>query len=146
MASSLTRFPLTLGDTTFQLSPLDDNSHESLDEWVRERYVEQTTKFIKALTSKEDKELALNVAYSKASELTWLSSYGAKMIGTVDGMAQLLYELARKNHPEVTQKTMRELMLDPNNVAKVNAKFMHMHPLKKAPTKKKRPSRRKKST
>ena len=127
MVASSLRHPITLGDKTYQVSPLDDDSLIALDEYVRAKFVARTAPLIEALKSEKDKQLAFAVAFRQSFALTWLSGEGAKTIGTVDGMAHLLYEGVRKNHPEVTVEELRRALFDPVNVRKANAVFTELN-------------------
>lgn len=145
VASSLTRHPITIGDKTYDMSPLDDAAHDSLDEWVRSKYVERNVGYLEKLQDK-DKALAFKVAYDQAASLSWMSPFGARLMGTVEGVARLLYEGIRKNHPDITFEQLKKEMLDPDNIAKANAAFRHLNMPDKKGVKTKRASRKRKST
>lgn len=135
MVASSLRHPITIGNNTYEVSPLDDDSHMALDEWVRSKYIERNVQLLAALPQ-ADKELALKVAYSEAATVTWLSGFGARLMGTVEGVAQLLYEGVRKNHPDVTPKMLKKDLMRPENLAKANAAFKHLNDPDPPPNKK----------
>lgn len=154
MVASGLRHPITIGGRTYEVSPLDDDSHLSLDEWVRAQYINRNVKLLAALPQ-ADKELALRVAYSEAATISWMSGFGARLMGTIEGVAQLLYEGVRKNHPDVTPQMLKKDLMSPENIAKANAAFKHLNdpdPPKKGAQRKKQlkakrsPSRKKRST
>lgn len=143
---------MKLGDKTFEVSPLNDASRDALDEWVRSKFVERVSPIINSLTSEKDKAIALDRAYDKALSLTWMSGEGAKLMGTVEGVARMLYEGVRQNHPDLTYEALCELLFDPENIRKANAIFRELNVrrgAKQEPPKKpksKSPLPRKKST
>lgn len=154
MVASTVRHPIKLGDKEYQVSPIDDSGREALDEWVRAKYVERISPLINAMKSEADKILAIDRAFAQASKMTWLSGEGAQMMGTVEGVARLLYEGIRKNHPEVTIEDFRAELFNSENIMKANAVFRELNTnrvkreaaaAEKSPGKRRR-SPRKKST
>lgn len=127
VASSTVRHPLQIGDKTYDVSPLTDEARENLDEWVRSKFVERASKLIEQMRTDSDKELGFKVAFRQAASLSWLSGEGAKMIATVDGMARMLYEGIRPNHPEVEYEALRKECFDPSIIMRVNATFNDLH-------------------
>lgn len=147
MVASGIRHPITIGDKTYEISPLNDESHLSLDEWVKSKYIQAVVKLNAALPQ-EDRAEALNVAYKEISTLSWMSGFGAKLMGTVEGVAQLLYEGIRINDPSIKPAQLAKDLLNPENMALANAAFRRLNvpDLKKATVKTRSRSRKKKST
>jgi hypothetical protein len=157
VARSLTRHPITINGITYQMSPLDDIGHDSLDEWAKAKYVESTAAIL-AKVPEADKALAYKVAYQEAAHITFMSDYGSRLMRTVEGVAQLLYEGIRRNHPEVTPEFLRKALIEgagSDNIEKVTAAFEHLNlpdekesssPKAARLARRKRPSPKKKST
>lgn len=154
MVASTVKHPITLGDKTYDVSPINDVGREALDEWVRAQYVARVTPLIDKLKSEADKILAIDRAFEKAASLTWMSGEGAAMMATVDGVARLLFEGIRVNHPDVSIQEFRSELFDPANIMKANAIFRELNTnrLKREVAEttsvpgKQQPSRKKKST
>jgi hypothetical protein len=151
MVASSVRHPIVIGDKTYDVSPLSDEGREAMDEWVRAKFVERITPIIDALKNRQDREAALDRAFTRAFEITWMSEEGSKLIGTVEGVAKLLYEGIRPNHPDVTFDELKQQMFSAENVDKANAIFRELNirrnkEAKPDPGKKPSRSPRKKST
>lgn len=154
MASAV-RQPILIGNRTYECSALDDNARESLDNWVRERYYEIAASMFEKITKADIREQAMAVAMKEALTLTWMSGEGARLIASVDGMARIFWESIRKNHPDVTYESLREQMMNPDNIRKMNRVFKQLNtdkvkanagdPKKSLATRKKRLTRKKKS-
>ena len=145
MASSSLRHPIKLGDKTFEVSPLNDISREALDEWVRSQFVERVLPIINGLASEKDRQLALDRAFDKSLSLTWMSGEGAKLMGTVKGVARMLYEGIRPNHPEIRFEDLCSLLFNPENVRLANAAFRQLNVRQQEKTKDKQVSSKKRS-
>lgn len=156
MVASGIRHPITLGGKTYEVSPLNDNAQESLDLWLREEYYQRAAGIVSKFTDKGLQEIALSVAYKEALALTWMSGVGANMISTVNGLARVLWEGIRINHPTVTYEEIREHMKNPDTIRNANRIFGTLNtrkvaskdgdPKKSMAKRKKELSRRKKST
>lgn len=135
MATSGITHPVKLGNKTYFATALTDASLQSLDMWIRSKYVERAIELIKKAPP-EDKEIAYRVATQEASSLGWKSIFGQQLMGTVEGVAQLLYEGIKENHPEVTPEELRAFLLDGDAVNEATNAFKTLNMRKeKAPTK-----------
>lgn len=123
MVASSVRHPITIGGKTYEVSPINDEGREALDEWVRAKFIERAAPMISKMSSDADKDRALRIAYSQAFSLTWLSGEGARLIATVDGVAKMLYEGIRPNHPDVSFEQIRAELFDPDNIRKATHVF-----------------------
>lgn len=123
MASITRKYPLKIGDKTYELSPLNDIGREALDEWVRSRYIKRAKLLIEELDNESDKRLALKVAFEEAASLTWLTGKGAKMIATIEGMIRMIFEGIRINHPDLTIEEFTQHTFDQAILEEANAAF-----------------------
>lgn len=134
MAASGIRHPVKLGDKTYFATALTDASLQSLDMWIRSKYVERAIELIKRAPP-EDKETAYRVATQEAASLGWKSGFGQQLMGTVEGVAQLLWEGVRENHPDVTVEELRKFLMDGEAVHEANNAFRALNMKEKEPTK-----------
>lgn len=121
-----------IGDRILVVSPLNDASRESLDHWVRERFAERSAILIDAQKSDAAKTILAEACAKTIMTLTFASKEGAQFIGTIDGMAFLIWQMVKDNEPDVTVDWLRKQMLDPSNVRKANDKFEQMQGIKNA--------------
>lgn len=120
----LQRSPITikLDDLELSLRPLTDASISELDLWVRAQAITAASAAAKSLPADEGDRI-LKIAISEASTMSFVSGVGAKHIGTIDGMCQLLYQMAKQDHPSLTANKLRALMTKAPNVKAVNDAF-----------------------
>ena len=108
------------------MSPLTDRDISELDEWVRARYIATARASLEGVTG-PDREETLRIAMDRAMALTWLSGEGLKLIATIDGTARLLWQSIYRSHPDLKYEDLRQLMLDPRNIANVNEAFKELN-------------------
>ena len=99
-----------------------------MDEWVREKYRERMAPMLNMLTG-DALVAAMNRTMSTLPTMSFVSNEGAKFVGTVDGMARLVYEMIRPNHPDVTYETLCAEMTNPEHVRRANQKFRELEGL-----------------
>lgn len=147
MTHSTTRYPITLGDKSYEVSPINDVAHDSLDNWIREEYLQHAAALIAKLPQ-ADKEIALRVAYSTALTMSWLSGEGARLVGTMRGIARVLWEGIRINHPDVPYEEILRHIQNPEIISNANKVFNALNTRKVADkdgeTKKQQPKNRQK--
>ena len=121
--------PFELAGLTLKLQPLDSDSIENLDQWVRERHIllgVSTAKKVRP-TDPESADLILSLHSMQAATMTFMSGLGAKVIATPEGMAQLLWE-ASGNKSEFTPKDITKEMYKPENVKRANKHLAALQP------------------
>lgn len=121
------RRPIRFGNTEYLASPLTDRDIAELDEWIQEHYIDLARRSLRSSTSEADRELTMRVAMREALTLTWLSGQGARIIGTIDGLTRLLWQMVQHNHPNVTPAQLRAHLTDPRtlqeNISRINDTF-----------------------
>jgi len=122
-ALSAAGVPVELGGRQLYFSPFTDKDIAELDMWVRGEYIKMVRASFDDSTTKNEREEALALAMKHAAGLTWLSGEGAKLIGTVAGMARLAYQSVRKRHADVTLEWLQAEMFNPENVHAVRIAF-----------------------
>ena len=128
-------FPFKLGKKTYRLSPLTDADIGELDNWLRARTIRMVTDSLDGQAPDIRREL-MHEAIVTASSITWLSDEGLKMMGTLDGMAQLVWQMARGNHPDATPQDVRKELGDPANLDQARAAFRLLNVPRQEPGKK----------
>lgn len=114
-----------LGLVKILMSPLDDMDMAELDEWVRARYIANARKSVEdeSPIGSEVWRAVMKLAMDEAMGLTWSSSPGSSLIATVDGMARLAWQGAKKNDPTLDYVMLRKVMFDPRNIFILREKF-----------------------
>lgn len=108
-------YPLHLGDKTFYVCPLSDKDITELTNWVRGHYINSA--------KQANDENVLRIAIEQASTLFAFTGQGAKILATVEGMSKLVQVMARKNHTQLTESELMQLILDDTNRREVNRVF-----------------------
>ncbi len=122
---------LRLGDRTFRMSPLTERDIAELDHWLQSRVIRIARESLPPAASEEDRRLTLDVALSRAASLSWMSPEGARLMATLDGMAQLVWQGVKTNHPGIAPAEIRELLLDAANLEESLGAFDRLNNAKK---------------
>lgn len=125
------RRPIFLGKEEYLAQQLTDRDISELDEWIRSRFIEMARKSLASDASEEERERTLRVAMREAQSMTWVSGQGARIIGTIDGLARLMWQMIHHNHPGVTPEQIRRHLADPEtmreNMARINDTFEQLN-------------------
>lgn len=115
--------PLTLGGREFAMSPLTDDDISELDNWTKTRLFELARLSLRIMPATEaEQRLILEVALKAGMGLTFLSGEGARLMGTLDGLARLVWQCVKTSHPDVTPEMLRKLLM--NNADAMAAKTL----------------------
>lgn len=157
--------PIKLDGEEYFASPLDDEDIVELDHWLQQSYIATVRGSLKveygSMEAVPDSEYdrAMRLAYAEAKAMTWTSGEGAKRMGSVEGVARVLWHQLKKRHPELTHADVCKMMFDVENVKVAREAFqkLDVDPMtrlsngvdsrrasKKGPTRKDRRKRRKK--
>lgn len=113
---------LTLADgIEYRMSPLTDEDMDELTTWCQSRVINIAERSLPPDASKERREEMLTLAIREASRITWMTGEGARMMATIDGLAELMVISIRKNHPGVSREAIKSQLKKPGNIAKFNA-------------------------
>lgn len=104
--------PVTLAGKDYRFSPLTYGDIEELDNWVRGEYMTRVLKAIPKDADPADREMAMKIAQNTVSTMTWLSGKGAIIMTSVRGMVKIAALSLQKNHPELTDERLRQIILD----------------------------------
>lgn len=123
---------------TYDLSmaPLTDADISELDSWLRSQFIRMVRNSLEESMSDRDKELELAGARRQAAGLMFVTGDGARAMASVDGMARVVWQGIRKNHPEITLEKLRKLLFSPENMEAANDSWEEAN-LPASPTKKK---------
>lgn len=133
------------------ISALTDKDMTELDEWVRSEYIKNARLSLPANASTEERNETLALAFNQAFGLTFISGLGARMMGTVDGVARLIWQGCLKAQPNITFEFVKSLMFDAKNVKASNDGWKNLNipnqkKVAEVPAVKKAPSQRRKYT
>lgn len=114
--------PLKIGDKEFMMSPLTDRDIVELDLWVQAKYVQIARESARDENLQERNRIE-ELATKTAASLTWMHGTGAQILASVDGMARLVWQAVRKNHPSVSLSELRALMFSEENIKAAQEAF-----------------------
>jgi hypothetical protein len=103
--------PVTLDGKEYRFAPITLIDIEELDNWVRKEYMTRVFNAIPEGVTKADRDHAMEIAQAKAVNLTWLSGQGAVFIASHRGMLKVAQLGLSKNHPELTEERLREILV-----------------------------------
>lgn len=106
-----------------QFHPLSDRDIGELDEYLQARQIEIARKSLGPECTPEERKETLKLAMEEARSLTVLSPMGARALATIDGMVHLTFISARRSHPNLSKDHLKELLLNPENLERVNEAF-----------------------
>lgn len=117
-------YPIDLGGVLYNVAPLDDVDLGELDNYVRHVHIETAAKSVEKLPPRQQDQI-LSIAVRQASSLCAMSPEGALILKNTAGVARMLWQGIKKNHPDVTYEFVRKHMISPAAIAKANQVF-HM--------------------
>lgn len=128
--------PLTLtnkqgDDVELLLAPMTDRDMTELDEWVRAEFIRNARNSLGETATAAERQETLTLAMQQSFGLTFISGMGAKMMGTVDGIARLVWQGCKSNHDGLTFEFVKDLMFSQQNVAASNAAWKSLNVPKK---------------
>lgn len=112
----------------FVASPLQDRHIVELEKWAQGRLIENARNSLTEDMSQGQRDETMALAMRTSLSITLRSEIGAALIGTIDGMTQLVWRMIAVRHPEVTIKQIREHMYKPENIERANEVFERLQP------------------
>lgn len=107
----------------FRLHPLNDRDIEALNLWLRANHLRTVRASFDEDTSESEKNRIEVVAQRVAMDITWMHGQGAAMMASPVGLARILWQSTRRDHPDMTMDDFNKMMFNPANVNEVNAAF-----------------------
>lgn len=114
-------------ERTFNLTPMSDRDMTELDNWLQAEYVRLARASLPDFCTPEERQETIQMAISKAMTLTFLSGEGAKIMGTVQGMARLIWTNLKRHHPDVSFEELKSYMYDPANIKEANETWRNLN-------------------
>lgn len=110
------KFPIHLGDKVLLLTPLTDKDIEEINNWFRAEFVKIARMSFDDSMTQDERAEVLQCAMREARESHWMSASGERVIKTPEGMARVLWQSFKKEHPSLTVEEVRELIMTPGNL------------------------------
>lgn len=118
------------------MSPLSDKDIAELDSWVQSVCIDNARRSLPPNATQKEIELTMNSAMTTAMGLTAFGGSGARLMSTPRGVARLVWQSCRKNHPTLTVEQVTEYMFNPQNINHANLIFRKLNvPESSGPTK-----------
>jgi hypothetical protein len=116
---------VTLGGRAYRLSPLTDADVGELDNGVRARTIRAAREAGRGLPEPEAQAL-LRQAFAFAATQTWFGALGRD--GSIDMLARLFWQLARRHQPDASAEVVRRaIAANPDELADALEAFDLLH-------------------
>lgn len=119
--------PIKVGDQTFLMSPMTDEDHGIMDQWIRSRHVRIARETLPENAPDDQKDRTERIALAQASTMSFMSGAGLLLMEQPEPMSMLFWCCIRHNHPDVTPETIRGLFADPKNYNALLAEWNRIH-------------------
>lgn len=120
---------------------LSDRDLDEVDAWLRQEYMRRVEDSIK-VCSAQTKNAMLSQACGLVASINFMDgSIGSRMIASVNGLARLVWQAARAEHPELTYANVKHLLVNEENrkQARKTWEDTNLGPMGKAPAKPQEP-------
>lgn len=114
-------------DIELIMTPLSDKEITELDSWVQSVVIDNARRSLPPNASQRDIELTMNAALITSMGLTAFGGAGARLMATPRGVARLVWQSCRKNHPTLTPEQLTEYMFNPVNINQANSIFRKLN-------------------
>jgi hypothetical protein len=119
-------YPIKLNDVIYNVAPLDDVDIVELDNYVRQVHIETAaTSAVNLPAAVQDR--ILSIAVKQASGLSAMSPEGAMILRNTAGVARMLWQGIKRNHPDVTYEKIRSLITSKESIAEANRVFHELN-------------------
>lgn len=115
--------PIMLAGKEYQMAPLSDLDIAELDQWLKAKVIQTAIDAVPPDASEQTRQAILDSANRVALELSWMSPEGAKQMRTLDGMARLVWQSIKRQHPETTHIDIRKALTDARTVNEAVSAF-----------------------
>ncbi len=103
-------YPVVLGEKTFQMSPLTDRDIDSLSNWIRSELIATARLALSDDMTPFERNEILEAAIAKARSVSFGEPSSAPYFKSVDGVARVIFQGVRKNHPKLTFEDFKPLL------------------------------------
>lgn len=90
--------------------PISLQVGDSLDYWIRRRYVRAVELTVADVEDELAKRLAIVEATKEAQKLTWTNREGMQFLNCIEGMSLLLYLTVKDSNPALTLASLQDLL------------------------------------
>jgi len=118
---------LHFGDKTLRMRPLTDRDIGELDGWLRQRIIRSARESLPPGSTQAEREETLSLAMREAATASLISPYGVRVMSTPEGLARLVWQSVRLDHPEQTPESILALLYSPENIRAANEAFMELN-------------------
>lgn len=107
--------PFDMGSVEFQLSPLTDRDISELDNWLRARMVRAARESLPDDATPEQRQETIGAAVVATAGVCLLSDLCASVMATPDGLARVIWQSVKRNHPGLTPEDVEVLLFKETN-------------------------------
>jgi hypothetical protein len=109
---------ITLKGRTFQLHQWNSQDHREFELWMRQRYIAAARDMAQGLPEASRMEL-YQYAVDRAAQIGPFSADAASVMASIEGAAKALWFSVRKEHPDMTEEEVAELLSDRETLERV---------------------------
>lgn len=107
-------------EVIYEMTPMSDKDMVEVDEWLRANYIRTARSSLPSDATQLERDETLTIAMREAQSISFMSGQGAQMIGTVSGLARLIWQTVKHRHPDVSYESLRSKLFNPANVREGN--------------------------
>jgi hypothetical protein len=113
---------LPLKGKEYRLKPLTDIQIEEINTWVRGQHVRIAVSAAKGLPA-DEYDRVIQVALRDAHGLAWNEGLGLEIVGEPTGLAYIVWQSIRAEHPDLTHDDVRGLLMEKGDPKQTREKF-----------------------
>jgi hypothetical protein len=103
--------PFDMGNAEYLLSPLSAGDISELDNWLRARMVRAARESLPDDATADQRRETIGAAVLATAGVCLLSDLCASVMATPDGLARVIWQSVKRNHPRVTPRRIEVLLL-----------------------------------
>ncbi len=107
--------PFDMGSVEYQLSPLTDRDISELDNWLRARMVRAARESLPDDATPEQRQETIGAAVVATAGVCLLSDLCASVMATPDGLARVIWQSVKRNHPGIMPNDVEAALLKESN-------------------------------
>lgn len=104
--------PVTIKGRELRMSPLNDRDQAELDQWLQQRHIANARRSLRdSDATPAERDEILSIALRQSMSITLASQEGVTMLATPEGIARLVWQSCRREHPDLTFEELRSLAM-----------------------------------
>lgn len=123
-------FPVLLGDRELTMTPLSALDIEEINNWFRSELIRLARLSLDSSMTQAERDEVLSVAMRESQRSHWMSAEGQRIVKTPAGLARVMWQSFKHRHPDLTVAEVQTLLMNPDNMAVVNATFKEANEIK----------------